>query len=286
MTQVPVDGAPAPAVVPAVERRRLLRLPGPIDASLETIGRLTILSGQTVRYIAVDLLRAKFPFREFVQQAWFVTSVSLLPAILVAIPFGIIVAINVGSLAQQVGATSFVGAVNGLGVIREGAAVVTALLMAGAAGSAICSDLGSRTIRDEIDAMKVMGISPARRLVAPRVAALVIVGPLICAVVAMTAVLAGYLFNVYLQHGTPGAYLSSFTSFAKPGDFVVAEIKAGVFGFIAAVVAAHKGLNARGGPKGVADAVNQAVVLTFVLLFSTNIVITQAYMLISPPQVA
>ena len=260
-------------------------LPGPVDRSLETIGRLTLLSGNALRYLVTDLVRGRFPWREFVQQAWFVTSVSLLPAILVAIPFGIIVAINVGSLAAQVGATSFVGAVNGLGVIREGAPVVTALLLAGAAGSAICSDLGSRTIREEMDAMEVMGISPVRRLVAPRVAALVVVGVLICSVVAMTGVVAGFLFNVYAQHGTPGAYLSSFTSFAVPGDFVVALIKAAVFGFIAAIVASHKGLNARGGPKGVADAVNQSVVLTFLLLFSTNIVMTQAYLLLSPPKV-
>src|SRR4051794_30003586 len=97
----------APASTDAPARRRL-RLPGPLDRSLETIGRLTMLAGETLRYIATDLLSGRFPWREFVQQAWFVTSVSLLPAILVAIPFGIIVAINVGSLAQQVGATSFV----------------------------------------------------------------------------------------------------------------------------------------------------------------------------------
>jgi len=243
------------------------------------------MSGSVARYLVVDLARGRFPWREFVLQAWFVTSVSLLPALLVAIPFGVIVAINVGSLAAQVGATSFVGAVNGLGVIREGAPVVTALLLAGAAGSAICSDLGARTIREEMDAMRVMGISPVRRLVVPRVAALVVVGVLLCAIVAMTGVVAGYLFNVYVQHGTAGSYLSSLTSFATAGDFVVAELKAGIFGFLSAIVAAHKGLHAKGGPKGVADAVNQSVVFTFLLLFSTNILLTQAYLLIAPPKV-
>lgn len=265
--------------------RPRLRLPGPIDRSLVTVGELTQMAGTVVRYGTADLVRGRFPWREFILQAWFVTSVSLLPALLVAIPFGIIVAINVGSLAAQVGATSFVGAVNGLGVIREGAPVVTALLLAGAAGSAICSDLGARTIRDEIEAMEVMAVSPVRRLVVPRVAALTVVGVLLCSIVAMTGVLAGYLFNVYVQQGTAGAYLSSFTSFAAAGDFLVAELKAAVFGFIAAIVAAHKGLHAKGGPKGVAEAVNQSVVLTFLLLFSANIVITQAYLLIAPPKV-
>jgi phospholipid/cholesterol/gamma-HCH transport system permease protein len=271
--------------VPRARRAGGRRLPGPLDRSLVTVGELTSLSGETLRHLIKDLARGHFPWGEFVLQAWFVVSVSLLPALLVAIPFGIIVAINVGSLAAQVGATSFVGAVNGLGVIREGAPVVTALLLAGAAGSAICSDLGARNIREELDAMRVMGVSPIRRLVVPRVAALVVVGVLLCALVAMTGVIAGFLFNVYVQHGTAGAYLNSLTAFATPRDFVVAEIKSAVFGFLAAIVAAHKGLNAKGGPKGVADAVNQSVVLTFLLLFSTNIVMTQAYLLIAPPQV-
>ncbi|HEX3829997.1 MAG TPA: ABC transporter permease [Sporichthyaceae bacterium] len=277
MTQTSAGGAP----------RRLpsLRLPGPIDRSLTTVGQMASMSATVTRHLFADLARGRFPWGEFILQAWFVTSVSLLPALLVAIPFGVIVAINVGSLAAQVGATSFVGAVNGLGVIREGAPVVTALLLAGAAGSAICSDLGARTIREEMDAMRVMGISPVRRLVVPRVAALMVVGVLLCALVAMTGVLAGYLFNVYVQHGTAGAYLSSFTSFATAGDFIVAEIKAAIFGFLTAIVAAHKGLNAKGGPKGVADGVNQSVVFTFLLLFSTNIALTQAYLLIAPPKV-
>src|SRR4051794_35937191 len=119
MTDVPVSARPARG-----RRRAPLRLPGPIEAGLVTVGRLTSLSISVTRYIATDLVRGRFPWREFILQAWFVTSVSLLPAVLVAIPFGVIVAINVGSLAQQVGATSFVGAVNGLGVIREGAPVV------------------------------------------------------------------------------------------------------------------------------------------------------------------
>lgn len=277
MTGTSARGGGRPPVV--------FRLPGPIDRSLVTVGQMATMAGTVLRHLVVDVATGRFPWREFILQSWFVTSVSLLPSLLVAIPFGVIVAINVGSLAAQVGATSFVGAVNGLGVIREGAPVVTALLLAGAAGSAICSDLGARTIREEIDALHVMGISPVRRLVVPRVAALVVVGVLLCSIVAMTGVLAGYLFNVYVQHGTAGAYLFSFTSFATAGDFVVAELKAAVFGFLAAIVAAHKGLNAKGGPKGVADAVNQSVVFAFLLLFSTNILLTQAYLLVFPPKV-
>jgi phospholipid/cholesterol/gamma-HCH transport system permease protein len=75
-------------------------------------------------------------------------------------------------------------------------------------------------------------------------------------------------------------------SFAQPTDLLLAEFKAAVFGFIATIVAAHKGLSATGGPKGVADAVNQAVVLSFILLAVVNVALTQAYVMLVPQRIA
>ena len=92
----------------------------------------------------------------------------------------------------------------------------------------------------------------------------------------------GYFFNVILQGGTPGAYLASFTALAQLPDLYVGEIKAAVFGVLAALVAAYKGLNAKGGPKGVGDAVNQSVVITFLLLFFVNFVLTAVYLTVVP----
>ena len=83
-----------------------------------------------------------------------------------------------------------------------------------------------------------------------------------------------------------GAYLDSFVSFSQPTDLFLADFKALVFGFIATIVAAHKGLNARGGPKGVADAVNQTVVLSVILLAVINVVLTQAYVMLVPQRIA
>ena len=77
-----------------------------------------------------------------------------------------------------------------------------------------------------------------------------------------------------LQGGTPGAYLASFSALAQLPDLWISEIKALIFGFIAGVVACYKGLSCKGGPKGVGDAVNQSVVITFMLLFVTNFVMT------------
>jgi phospholipid/cholesterol/gamma-HCH transport system permease protein len=236
--------------------------------------------------LALDTLRAVFrrPFQlaEYIQQAWFVASVTILPTALVSIPFGAVIALQLGVLTRQVGAQSFTGAASVLAVVREASPIVTALLIAGAGGSAICADLGSRKIRDEIDAMEVLGISPIQRLIVPRVLACATVAFFLNGLVSVVGVCGGYFFNVVLQHGTPGAYLSSFTALAQLPDLYAGEVKATIFGVVAALVASYKGLNPGGGPKGVGDAVNQSVIINFMLLFLVNFIITTVYFQVVP----
>src|SRR4051794_11083858 len=253
---------------------------------VETSGKLAVLGIESVTAAVGDIVARRFSWTEFMLQAWFMTRVSLLPTILVAIPFGVITSVQIGAVANQIGATSFSGAVNGIGVLRQGAPLVTSLMIAGAVGSAICSDLGARNVREEIDALRVMGINPVQRLVAPRVLAALVVALLLTVIVSMTAMITAFIMNVGGGKVSAGAYMDSFVAFSQPTDFALAEFKALVFGFIATIVAAHKGLSATGGPKGVADAVNQAVVLSVILLALANVAITQAYVMLVPQGVA
>jgi phospholipid/cholesterol/gamma-HCH transport system permease protein len=121
--------------------------------------------------------------------------------------------------------------------------------------------------------------------VVPRIVATTLVGALLCGIVAFAGVLTGFLFNLLAQGGTPGSYISSFSAFAQPADLVLAEVNSAVFGVIVALVACYKGLNAKGGPIGVADAVNAAVVLSVVLLFAVNVVAAQTYAALIPQRV-
>ncbi|WP_208544252.1 MlaE family ABC transporter permease [Nocardioides seonyuensis] len=232
--------------------------------------------------VIVNIFRRPFQWRETLEQFWFIASVSILPAALVAVPFGAVIALQLGTLTVQIGAQSFTGAASVLAVIQQASPIVTALAIAGAGGAAICADLGARTIREEIDAMKVLGVSPVQRLVVPRVLATMLVAVLLNGMVSVVGVIGGYVFNVLVQDGTPGAYLASFTALAQIEDLIVGEIKAVIFGFIAGVVAAYRGLNPSAGPKGVGDAVNQSVVITFLLLFFMNFVITTLYLQVIP----
>jgi phospholipid/cholesterol/gamma-HCH transport system permease protein len=243
---------------------------------------------ETGSFVAMSLdtgravFRRPFQFREFLQQCWFVASVSILPTCLVAIPFGAIIALQTGALIRQLGAVSLNGGASVIAVVREAGPIVTALVIAGAAGSAVCADLGARKIRDEIDAMEVLGIDPLQRLVVPRVFAIMLVSALLNGLVSVVGVAGGYFFSVVVQHGTPGPYFASFTELAQLPDLYQAEAKAIVFGLVAGLMASYKGLTAKGGPKGVGDAVNQSVVFTFMLLFAINFFATALYTQLVP----
>ncbi|MCV7379326.1 ABC transporter permease [Mycobacterium alsense] len=255
------------------------------DSSLKTLGRFFELSVQSFVYLITDLIRLRHPWRDTINQAWFIISVTAIPALLVSIPFGVIVAVQVGNFIQQVGASSISGAAGGLGVIRQGAPIVAALLLGGAAGSAVATDLGARTIREEVDALRVMGIDPVQRLVTPRLAAIVFVAPVLCSFIIFMGLAAGYAINVGFQSGTPGSYIASFASFASVGDVGVAVLKTWLFGVVVILVACQRGLEAKGGARGVADAVNASVVIGVVAVFVLNLLITQGLSMSMPLRV-
>jgi phospholipid/cholesterol/gamma-HCH transport system permease protein len=221
-------------------------------------------------------------WREYIEQCWFISKVCSVPVVLISIPFGMVIALHVGSFNRQLGAESATGSAMVLAIVREAAPVATALLIAGAGGSAMTADLGSRKIRDEIAAMEVMAINPVHRLVAPRLLAASTVSILLVSLVSIAGLAGGFMFNVVVQGTTAGAYFSGFSALVQIQDLASAIIKAAVFGFIAAMVACYKGLYCKGGPKGVGDAVNQAVVVTFILIFFANFVLTTLYFALVP----
>jgi phospholipid/cholesterol/gamma-HCH transport system permease protein len=251
-------------------------------ASLHTLGEQYVLAIRTVEYCMVDLFAGRFQWAEFVRQAAFMAGTAVLPTVLVALPIGVTLSIQFALLANQVGATSLAGAASGLAVIRQAASLVAAVLMASAVGSAITADLGSRTMREETDAMEVMGVSVIRRLVVPRFAAAIMVGVALTGITCFVGFLASYLFNVYFQRGAPGSFVATFSSFATTEDMVVALLKAVIYGAIVAVIACQKGLFTKGGPAGVADSVNAAVVESILVLMLVNVGISELYNALFP----
>jgi len=287
---VPVDSA-VPGGRAPVEQRSALRSVGDWfvgylqshpQQSLHTVGGQVVLGVRTAQYFFTDLATGRFMVGEFVQQAAFMAGTAFVPTLLVTLPIAATLSIQFSLLAGQIGATSLSGAATGLFVLRQGAPLVAAILLAAAVGSAVSADLGSRTMREEIEAMEVMGVSVIRRLVVPRFAAVIVIGIALTGLTCFVGFIAGYVFNVYMQNGTPGSFVATFAAFATPEDLLLALIKAMVFGAIVAIVSCHKGLETRGGPAGVANSVNAAVVEAILLLMLVNVVISKLYILIFP----
>jgi phospholipid/cholesterol/gamma-HCH transport system permease protein len=224
-------------------------------------------------------------WKEYVDQCLFLARVTTLPVMLVALPLGATVALQVGSLTKQLGALSVTSAAVVLGTVREVAPICAALLIAGAGGSAISSDMGARNIRDELAAMEVISVHPVHRVVTPRLWASATVAVLLVSLVIVAGVAGGYYFNVRVQGVTPGAYFAGATTLLVLSDLLVGLFKAVIFGFIAAMVACYKGMNCKKGPVGVGRAVNEAVVLSFLLIFAVEVVVTGIYFVLVPPKI-
>ncbi|WP_082952647.1 MlaE family ABC transporter permease [Mycolicibacter sinensis] len=252
--------------------------------SLGTGGSQVVLGVRAIQYLFVDLFSGRFLVGEFIDQTAFVAGAAFLPTVFVTIPVGVTLSIQFSVLAGQVGASSLAGAATGLVIIRQAAPLVAAMLLAVAVGSAVCADLGSRTMREEIQAMEVMGVSPVRRLVVPRLAALMTIGVLLTGITFFVGYVAGYIFNVFLQNGTAGSFIATFSSFSDVGDMWLAFAKAIVFGMIVAIVSCQKGLDSHGGPAGVANSVNAAVVESILLLMFVNVLMSQLYVILFPRQ--
>jgi len=246
----------------------------PVSTLADHVGDFYAMSIDTFR----SAFRRPFQTREMVEQAWFIASVSIVPTVLVAIPFCVIIVFQLNQLLQELGATDLAGAGSGLAVVREIGPVVSVLVVAGAGATAICADLGARKIRDELDAIEVMGLRPVQRLVVPRVLASTLVALALNGIVTLVGLGGSFIFSIFVQHASAGLFVANLTLLTNGVDFLVSELKAAVFGMLAGLVACYLGTRAKGGPKGVGEAVNQTVVFSFLLLFLANSVITAIFL--------
>ncbi len=222
----------------------------------------------------VAMPRRPFAWREFVEQTWFVARVSLVPTMLLSIPFTTLVVFMINILLLEIGAADGSGTAASVAAVNQIGPIVTVLVVAGAGATAMCADLGARTIRDELDAMRVMGINPIQALVVPRVLAATLVSLMLSALVTLVGLTGSFVFSVFIQHVTPGAFAAGITVLVGVTDVIVAMVKATLFGLAASLIACYKGTTVGGGPAGVGNAVNETVVYTFMALFAINVIVT------------
>jgi phospholipid/cholesterol/gamma-HCH transport system permease protein len=238
----------------------------------EQVGGMVMLAARAV----YCLFTPPFTWRdEFVDQTWLTVRRCLIPVAVSNIVFGFgAPGMTGGQIVNIFGTMDRTGAFFVMASVREFAPWINAMLVAGVAGTAIAADLGARRVREELDALSVLGLDAVRELVAPRLLALVILTPLFCLVAAVCGVIGGGIATVVVFQDTTSGFLSTFYSNFTLPDLLGSLTKSVIFGFLIAIFCAYKGLNVKGGPQGVGRAVNQAVVLSFVGIFVVNYLFT------------
>src|ERR1700733_8718392 len=165
-----------------------------------------------------------FAWREYLLQTWFVARVSMLPALMMTLPYSVILTFIFNILLTEIGAGDLSGTGAAIGTVNQIAPIVTVLVVSGAGATAMCADLGARTIREELDAMRVLGINPIQRLVVPRVLAATTVALSLASLVTATGIIGGFFFSVFFQHVTPGAFVAGLTLLVGGQQVVVCLI--------------------------------------------------------------
>jgi len=222
----------------------------------------------------VLMFRPPFAWREYLLQTWFVARVSMVPALMMTLPYSVILTFIFNILLTEIGAGDISGTGAAIGTVNQIAPIVTVLVVAGAGSTAMCADLGARTIREELDAMRVLGIDPVQRLVVPRVLAATTVALALEAAVTVVGLVGAFFFTVYAQHVSAGAFVTGLTTLTGLADVIVSMVKATLFGMAAGLIACYMGISVGGGPAGVGNAVNETVVFTFMVLFAINVIVT------------
>jgi phospholipid/cholesterol/gamma-HCH transport system permease protein len=251
----------------------------PAKGFVATVGEMVILTMRTV----VSALRPPYPYgEEFIDQflralqiCWFPLLVSM-------------VAVGLGAPGLQAGGfLKLLGALDRLGgffvptAVRELAPFVTAVVVLGAAGSAITADLGSRKIREELDALQVLGVDPVKNLVVPRFLALTLITGLLD-IFAIVAGMSSGIVTELVNHERLGGFFTTLLTNASILDLAGSVVKCMLFGAIIAVVCCYKGMTISGGAAGVGKGVNDAVVAALLGIGAFNYIFTQAMLATNP----
>jgi len=250
---------------------------------LGEVGDMMILTGKTL----VSAVRPPYPYGgEFAIQFMFALRLCWLPLLVTSLCVNYAVpGIQGGGFVEMLGSLDRLGSFYSLADIREFAPLVCAIIVSGVAGTAITADLGARKIREELDALQVLGVDPVKNLVVPRFLALMLATALFDIFAIATGV-AGGVIATWTHHAAIGPFFATFFANGTTTDVWGSLLKCTLFGAITAIVCCYKGMTASGGAEGVGRAVNQAVVITLLSVGAFNYVFTQTLLATHPDMVS
>jgi phospholipid/cholesterol/gamma-HCH transport system permease protein len=258
-------------VAPAREARGEWRLPSPLASFLLQMGRFVQLIGRVFAWTP----RPPYDWRELLRQMVKVGVSSTPVVLLTAIFTGGVLALQTFTTLKRFNAETYVGSLVALSMVRELSSVLSSLIVAGRAGSAMGAELGTMRVTEQIDALEVMATDPVHYLVVPRVWAATLTMPLLVVLADGVGIFGGYLVSVVLMGANPVSYLNTSFQYMQMRDLLSGLIKAAVFGFLLAVIGCQQGYYTTGGAEGVGRATTSAVVLASIAILTSDFFLTK-----------
>jgi phospholipid/cholesterol/gamma-HCH transport system permease protein len=248
-----------------------------LTAIIGHIGGTLLLLVRSLQYLGT-LPRQR---QRFIEQCYLIGYTSLPIVTILSFFIGSVLALQSGYSMENFGAKQFIGTLVGLTMARELGPVMVAILIAGRVGSAITAELASMKVYQEIDALKTMNIPPERMLVLPRIAAIVVMMPVLAIIANLCGWYGGALVCEYTHSISVDSesYFAALKAYMKVRDVTDGLIKAEVFGSVIVTVCCYIGLNTQGGPREIGASVTKAVVTSLILILVLDYFVTKALLL-------
>lgn len=237
------------------------------------VGAATIFLAQALAHT----LRRPLRVREILEQLHFIGNRSLSIVVLTGAFTGLVLVLQGYNALTRFGAEQMVGSLVALSLVRELAPVLGALMITARAGSAIAATLGNMRVTEQIDALQTMAIDPISYLVAPRIIAALVSGPLLVSLFILTGLGVAQLFAVQVLMVDSASFQSAVATAIEWSDVFEGLTKALCFSVLMVWIATYRGYTASGGAQGVGQATTRAVVETSVLVLALDYVLTALF---------
>jgi phospholipid/cholesterol/gamma-HCH transport system permease protein len=224
-----------------------------------------------------SLLRPPFYFDLFVDQCYQLGIRSSSLVFITALSTGFVMALQFGYGLERFGGKLYVPKIVGMSIMRELGPVLTCLMLAGRVGSGIAAEIGSMNVTQQIDAIRALGTDPLKRIVIPRILAMLLMAPLLTIFSDLVGISGGMIIAVTELNITPDFYFYEGVSSLKLTDFTLGITKTVLFGLLISLTGCYYGLNTKGGTQGVGKATNHAVVTSSILIVISDFVLTKLF---------
>jgi len=190
---------------------------------------------------------------------------------------GFVMALQFGYGLERFGGKLYVPKVVGMSILRELGPVLTCLMLAGRVGSGIAAEIGSMNVTQQIDAIRALGTDPIKRIVIPRILAMLLMAPLLTVFSDLVGISGGMIISVIELNITPDFFIYEGLMSLKLTDFTLGITKTVLFGLLISVTSCYYGLTTKGGTQGVGKATNHAVVTSSILIVIFDFVLTKIF---------